>query len=231
MKSNKSNIWRHELKYIVTQYAENEVIFMIKRHPAIFTEIFSKRGVNNIYFDTAMFEAFSDNVIGISERVKMRIRWYGDTFCCVEKPMLEFKIKKASAGRKELYSFPSFSLNQDTHSSEIFDLIQKIKGFSHLARSVSLKTSPVLINNYTRRYFLSSCGRFRITYDTNLGYYDFNKKNKERLETHQKILEIKFNCEDHKNVKDITSNFQFRMNKSSKYVNGIGNLAMLPDIY
>ena len=231
MKSNKSNIWRHELKYIVTQYAENEVIFMIKRHPAIFTEIFSKRGVNNIYFDTAMFEAFSDNVIGISERVKMRIRWYGDTFCCVEKPMLEFKIKKASSGRKELYSFPSFSLNQDTHSSEIFDLIKKIKGFSHLARGVSLKTSPVLINNYTRRYFLSSCGRFRITYDTNLGYYDFNKKNKERLETQQKILEIKFNCEDYKNVKDITSNFQFRMNKSSKYVNGIGNLAMLPDIY
>jgi SPX domain protein involved in polyphosphate accumulation len=204
---------------------------MLKKHPAMFTEIFSKRDVNNIYFDTAMFEAFSDNVIGISERIKMRIRWYGDTFCRVKKPILEFKVKKASEGRKELYSLPSFLLNQDTCSNEIVDLIKKTKRLSHLAREVSLKTSPVLVNNYTRRYFLSLCGRFRITYDTNLGYYDFNKKNKERIKTQEKILEIKFNREDYKNIKDITSNFNFRMDKNSKYVNGISNLIMLPDIY
>ncbi len=231
MNSNKHYIWRHELKYVVTQYTDNEVIVMIKKHPEMFTEIFSKRDVNNIYFDTAMFEAFSDNVIGISERIKMRVRWYGDTFGCVKKPILEFKVKKASAGRKELYSVPSFSLNEGTLSNEIIDLIKKTKGLSYLARKVSLKTFPVLINNYTRRYFLSSCGRFRITYDTNIGYYDFNKKNKKSLKTQQKILEIKFNCEDYDNVKDITSSFQFRMNKNSKYVNGISNLIMLPDIY
>ena len=126
---------------------------------------------------------------------------------------------------------PSFLLNQDTLSNEIVNLIKKAKCLSHLARKVSLKTSPVLVNNYTRRYFLSSCGRFRITFDTSLGYYDFNKKNKERIKTQEKILEIKFNREDYKNIKDITSNFNFRMDKNSKYVNGISNLIMLPDIY
>ena len=58
--------WRYELKYIVTDYSNLEIISMIKRHPVIFSEIFHERRVNNIYFDTPNFSSFSDNVVGIS---------------------------------------------------------------------------------------------------------------------------------------------------------------------
>ena len=70
------------------------VIGLIKHNSAMFSEVFEERKVNNIYLDSADFENCRAHLAGEPERFKIRIRWYGETFGVVRKPVLEFKIKK-----------------------------------------------------------------------------------------------------------------------------------------
>ena len=66
-----NNTWRRELKFIVSEYSEDSIISLIKSHPIILSEIYKERKINNIYFDTIDFKNFSDNVIGLSNRLKL----------------------------------------------------------------------------------------------------------------------------------------------------------------
>lgn len=119
--------WRCELKFIVTNHSSQSIFSYIKSHPAIFSEIYYKRQVNNIYCDTLNFHNFSDNVIGNSDRLKVRIRWYGETFCLVEEPILEFKIKSGSVGRKEYFKMRPLSISKKTTANNLYQEINNIK--------------------------------------------------------------------------------------------------------
>ena len=67
---------RYETKFSVLDLNHNEIENIIKSHPAIFNEIYFTRNVNNIYFDTVDFSSFIDNIEGVRDRKKVRIRWY-----------------------------------------------------------------------------------------------------------------------------------------------------------
>ena len=58
---------------------------------------------------------FHDNIQGIAERKKTRIRWYNSLFGKIEKPTLEFKVKKGLLGKKISYPIPPFQLNYNTN--------------------------------------------------------------------------------------------------------------------
>jgi hypothetical protein len=224
------NNWRYELKYKVNEYHDSEVIYMIKSHPAMFSEIYYERQVNNIYFDTPKYEYFSDNVIGISNRLKMRVRWYGDTFCFIKHPVLELKIKESSVGRKEKYPMSPFSFTGNTGESILYNSIENDSSSILLKRAL-LVTKPVLLNCYTRRYYISSCGRFRLTYDKNIGFYEYSNKNGSKKYISDRILEIKLDKKNIIYVKNIMEKYPFRLSKYSKYVTGVNELIMMPYIY
>ena len=80
MSTSKDSNYRYERKFLITDSTYSEVIVLIKNHPKIFREIFSKRLVNNIYLDTWDRKSYHENDSGISERIKYRIRWYGNIF-------------------------------------------------------------------------------------------------------------------------------------------------------
>jgi hypothetical protein len=44
--------------------------------------------------------SYWDNVSGLSKRVKVRIRWYGDLYGHIQSPILEFKIRNNTLGSK-----------------------------------------------------------------------------------------------------------------------------------
>ena len=106
----KDKIYRYERKYFITKITGKDIDSIVKLHPAIFSEIFHERSVNNIYFDTPDLNNYFDNIDGNMYRVKSRIRWYGMTFGVIEKPVLELKIKNGLLGRKESYSLDTFKL-------------------------------------------------------------------------------------------------------------------------
>lgn len=48
--------------------------------------------------------AYQDNLIGISDRMKVRIRWYGALLGLIEEPVLELKIKRGFLGGNDIDS-------------------------------------------------------------------------------------------------------------------------------
>lgn len=223
--------WRSELKFDVSTYNYDQILIYLKTHPLIFREHYEKRSVNNIYFDKYNYQFFKDNVDGISERLKARVRWYGDTFKKIENAKLELKIKNRELGRKEYYNINNFILNENSNKNEIYKFISGNRFLNVKVKKILFKTMPVLVNSYKRRYFVSASRKFRITLDTNLVFYDFSNINFIKYFTNVKILEIKFLKNEFVNIQNLTQHFPFRINKSSKYVTGVNLLKTKPKIF
>ena len=86
--------YRYERKFVTSELSKYHVESIVKTHPAIFSEIYQLRNVNNMYFDSFRLVNYSDNVDGSSDRIKIRIRWYGELFGKIKNPVLEIKEKK-----------------------------------------------------------------------------------------------------------------------------------------
>ena len=79
--------YRYERKFFISKLTKYEVESLIKLHPAMFSEIYFPRFVNNLYFDSFNMKSYFDSVDGSPNRRKIRIRWYGDLFGDIEKPV------------------------------------------------------------------------------------------------------------------------------------------------
>ncbi|MFY0603243.1 MAG: VTC domain-containing protein [Flavobacteriaceae bacterium] len=222
---NAEHHYRFERKFTVPNvFSFAEIEHQIKRNSALFREVYQKRQVNNIYFDTAGYNDYFDNVLGISDRKKMRIRWYGDTFGQINKPVLEVKIKKGLVGDKWTYKLKSFMLNNDFMNSYIQKILKESEIPLPILESMKM-TMPTLLNSYSRTYYLSADNRYRITLDFDLLYHKidrrFNNFDKKPEKDKNKIIELKYGLLDDDDAKSISTQFSFRLNKNSKYVNGV----------
>jgi SPX domain protein involved in polyphosphate accumulation len=103
-KADEPDEYRYERKFLVPRNSWDSVESVIKRNPAVFSPLYYPRVINNIYLDTIPLGYYFMNVEGVFDRTKVRIRWYGDLFGPVRKPVLEFKIKAGLLGKKA--SFP-----------------------------------------------------------------------------------------------------------------------------
>jgi SPX domain protein involved in polyphosphate accumulation len=229
---NPKNNYRFERKFTVpTTYGIKEAEQIIKKNKALFREVYFERQVNNIYFDTQNYQDYFDNVLGVSDRKKIRVRWYGDTFGKIDKPVLEIKIKKGLVGDKWTYKLKPFTLD----ASFTNNLIQSIFKESDLPLSIwegTRKVIPTLLNSYHRRYFLSADKKFRVTLDFNLLYHTIDKRfNNFKIRPNKDeniIVELKYALQDDDFAKSITTQFPFRLNKNSKYVNGVNTIKRFP---
>jgi len=232
MGTEKNKVYRFERKFFISNLRGSEVKSIVKFHPYMFSEIFHKRHVNNIYFDTMNFDNYSDNVEGSSNRVKFRIRWYGDMFGFIEKPVLELKIKNSMLGRKESYKLKSFTLDKIFDSS----VIEKVFIDSDLPEPIKYRLKflmPSLLNRYVREYFMSTDKKFRITIDSEQVFVGIGKNFNCFLnrfnDNENTILELKYDQDHDSKANLVTNQFPFRLTKSSKYVNGVSKINF--DIY
>jgi len=216
--------FRYEKKSVITELNSQEVENLIKHHPCIFSEIFYERKINNIYLDSLNFENYVDNLEGVSQRIKIRVRWYGKTFGIVENPVLELKIKNNEFGKKKRYLLKSFIVDENFS----LKVLQEVFSNSNLPEGVVEKLklySPTLLNSYKRKYFISTDKKYRVTLDKDLMF--FNIKNRGNFFKHQVknketlIFEIKYKLKDFEGVSNITNYFPFRFIANSKYVSGI----------
>ena len=221
------NIYRYERKFLIPGITVHDVELIVKLHPAIFSEIYSQRYVNNIYFDSINLTNYFDNVNGVTNRVKYRIRWYGELGGLIEKPTLELKIKNGYLGRKLSYPLLPFELNSRLNFQKILKILME----SNIPRVIveELKNfSPMLINRFSRKYFKSADGRYRITIDSDFFLYRIGRQYNSLLnrltDDINVILELKYNRDFDEDADSITNYFPFRMTKSSKYVSGVEKL-------
>tara|TARA_B100001059_G_C17832965_1_gene585939 strand:- start:2379 stop:3137 length:759 start_codon:yes stop_codon:yes gene_type:complete len=224
--------FRYERKFTVPdEFSLNTIEQSIKRNKALFRKVFHLRQVNNIYFDTAAYNDYLDNVLGVSDRKKIRIRWYGDTFGEIKKPVLEIKIKKGYVGDKWSYKLKPFVLDNNFNNDMIQNIFNSSKLPLPILESVKM-VSPTLLNSYLRKYFLSANNKFRITLDDKLLYYKIDKRlnnfNFIPTKDANKIVELKYGLSDDKMANTISTQFPFRLNKNSKYINGINTIKQFP---
>lgn len=227
--SEKSNdlIYRKERKFLVEGADAPAVEFIVKAHPAMFSQPFPPRFINNIYFDSPQFGNYGDNVVGAKNRNKFRIRWYGEQFGFIKKPILEIKIKKGLAGSKRHYPLASFTL-EPGFNQQLMDEVFDKSDLPGAVREMLRYQAPTLINRYFRKYFLSADRRFRVTLDTKLKFVGIarhqNSFMQRRSVDNQVIVELKYDIVDDKDAKNISNLFPFRLSKSSKYVSGVDHL-------
>ena len=218
---------RYERKFLITDYSHSEVKQLLKFHPACFSEIFYERNVNNIYFDTLGMNHYYDNIEGTTERLKIRIRWYGDLFGNIQKPVLEYKIKKGLLGKKKSYSLNPFILDNKFNKQQIITSINN-KIIPQLIKDEVVSLNPVLLNCYTRNYFLSADKNFRITIDHHLNYYGIGYTENtfcNRYVDHKTIvLELKYDSSLENDAKEVGNLLPFALTKSSKYLQGLDRI-------
>ena len=223
----KPTSFRYERKFFISGIDRYEIESIIKKHPAMFIEVYPQRYVNNIYIDTNTMAFYFDNVDGLSQRLKVRIRWYGNLFGDVEKPILEFKVKKDLVGGKVSHSLKSFYLDGKYSQNALQELFAE----SGLSNDLVEYLKPLqfsLLNRYSRKYFESADRKFRITIDFDMKFYKlypiYNSFNEKIMDYSNTVVELKYSDKHDDIAQSITNQFQFRVTKSSKYVMGIGGL-------
>jgi len=219
--------WRYERKFFISYADNHRVESAVKLHPAMFSELFHKRKVNNIYFDTYALTNFFKSVDGQSNRIKIRIRWYGDLFGEIKKPVLELKIKNGLLGGKLSYRLNMFKVDSELSDSVIRDVIES-SDIPLEVKDMMRAQSMSLLNSYTRKYYQSLDRIYRITIDTNMKFIEvlphFNKFSNELNDKVNTVMELKYDPPADDAARDITKHFPFRMTKSSKYVTGVEHI-------
>ncbi len=207
-----SKDWQYEKKFLNNELELQAVESIVKTNTALFNEIYYKRQINNVYFDSSALNAYEDNVQGNPERVKLRVRWYGPMLGKT-KPVLEIKIKNGALRSKLLFPLTQCNITQKFCW---LDYLKQQDLPDWLMNEIKVML-PVLLNSYERKYFLSADKRYRLTLDNAMQYY--NKQSKEKQDG--VILELKYNMDADNEVDQVTNEFSFRLTKSSKYVTGI----------
>jgi hypothetical protein len=208
---------RYERKYRIEGLPPAWVEQAIRLHPASFRPLYPTRRINNIYFDTPDLSGFYQNIAGVPQRRKHRLRWYGEDLITLTKPVFEIKIKDGELGTKEHQQLPT------TH------WLQLRERFVEVPHLEFLPLQPVLVNAYQRAYFATPDKCFRLTVDWNLSFAPFHwSKPVEQfhyLPDTAVIVELKYDADQDEAAQRIFDHLPFRQTKNSKYVTGI-NLIM-----
>ena len=216
--------YRYERKFVISDLGLHEVELSIKLHPALFSEVYDSRFINNIYFDTMDRESYEENVSGIADRVKCRLRWYGDQFGDIEEPTLEFKIKRGLTGTKQYVAMQQFSWNRVSDLPSVIQGLRPIDGSQHALHST---LEPTMLNRYQRRYFRSHDRAFRVTIDTEIGSRELGRSSHESnamIQARCIVVELKYDREHEDRADEVAGHFGWRITKNSKYLLGLENV-------
>ena len=163
------NNYRYEIKFSLDEIAYSEAMrwLQVNTHA---TKKYDDRYVNSLYFDNPGYSAVRDNITGLSDRSKYRLRWYNSTHSPndVISPSFEQKIRKGRLGRKEIT--PLTNLNENFVSLPLHQIESDIR--LELQKTNVLFDdyyTSVLAVKYLREYFEDNEG-LRITLDSKIQF-------------------------------------------------------------
>ncbi len=221
---------RYERKCRVDRASRQQVWYYIKHHPAFFKKLYEPRQINNIYFDTIQFKHYKANEIGIANRKKVRIRWYGSLTNMAIQPQLEIKLKSGLVGDKLVYPLPDFPIS-DEFSPDYFTKLAKTAQLPEIIIEELKFLRPSLFNTYLRSYFQSIDKKFRLTFDEDMSFYRPSSLAEVNLNGQHTIgsfiIELKYQLEHDHLARDVFQHFPYRLSKNSKYVNGVELLQLV----
>lgn len=210
---------RYERKYLYKKFSHE---FIKNRIKSIgFNEAFPKRTVSSIYYDTPNFYLYNISEAGISDRAKIRVRWYNNN----PNVKLEYKIKKGEIGNKIIEDISSKSSNfplsfNSPLSSNKLDL--------SIPKTIDHIYFPQVAVTYDREYFFSESDNTRLTLDHNIHYsrlQNFPDKciNSNWIPSEDSVVELKYdqNVSNENLFENIMINISLNISRFSKYCQAI----------
>ena len=215
---------RYEKKYICSNLLTSQARLIIKSLPSQFIQSFSPRFINNIYFDSLDKDYYQNNIDGLGDRHKVRIRWYNNLFGNIKEPKLEIKSKKNHQNYKNTFAIDSFyfeknlqdkrNLKNWINKADIPDNLLKLLCSFHISS----------MNSYHREYFISTDNGIRITLDSEMTFYDVGTESIIKINTVDNdypLIELKYDSKLSSEGDNIANEIPFRINKHSKYILGV----------
>jgi len=212
---------RYEVKFVLNELEFLEASYFLKSINSF--NSYPNRNVNSLYFDTYNYSSIRDNISGISNRKKLRLRWYDDFL----NPSLEIKNKFSRVGNKKSYKV-DFLEKQIFKKSNINELSELIFKNSKIKESF-LENSfvPTLKVSYIREYYETKNG-LRITLDKEIKFsqvlpnrpINFFKE----INTESRVMELKFPAELKPHVVNLIRNLNLTPKRNSKYLLGMSKL-------
>lgn len=211
---NQSTDYRFEKKFLIPLAELSAFEMQLARHAC--SPIYKPRWINNLYGDTYDYQHLNENIEGLSERKKLRFRWYGKTYGEINVTA-EYKIKVDDTNTKKSVKLGTINFPKETPLSTLFErCLQKWDILKDPIIQAPHGYQATLLNRYNRCYFLSADERIRITIDTPI--YFQNALNGIKAEQNQyAVVELK--CP--KNHIIYTDLLPYQLSKSSKYVEGL----------
>ena len=221
---------RHEVKFVT--YAGEYAMLRnwLRTHNAGFRQAYPRRRINNVYFDTWNYRAWSENLAGISRRKKVRYRWYGDSLA-PQPGQLEIKHRRNQLGWKQRYPVAMRVWAENWNWQDVrMALLEQLPPGARFWLDQNPQT--VFINRYDRDYFVSGDGRIRATLDTGQRAFDQRLRqtpNLQRAAIMQDtvVLELKFSPQDRAFATDLLADVPMRIGRHSKYMNAVRAIAMV----
>ena len=217
---------RREIKYVGLFSLLGHVKYWLRSHWCKFEEHYPDRNVRSIYFDNFSLSTYENNLTGVSDRFKLRYRWYGESLL-PGRGALEVKRRINSLGWKSVDQISLQKINSEHYWSQITAAITA--KCSSEARSILRSLNcPIATIGYKRKYFISRVGGVRATVDTDqfyirqFGQSVYSRKARPLMPA---MMTLEFKCanSDASLLPEILSTVPLRLTKNSKYVNAVNS--------
>ncbi|MHC4220041.1 MAG: VTC domain-containing protein [Planctomycetota bacterium] len=216
--------YRYEIKFATEVTALPIVRSWIRLHPAAFRQAYPPRLVNSLYFDTATWASLEDNLAGVAERDKLRLRWYGPDLNRIEGA-LELKAKRGDLGTKIAVPLGR-PLTLDHHRWAVIVRDLRSRALGPLAPAAGRKSRPIVLIQYRREYLVSADGSCRLTIDTEMKTFDQTRSGRPDLRRVTPaepalIVELKGDASNRKSLQAAASHLPLGRVAYSKYTRGV----------
>ncbi len=220
-----NSIGRYELKFVVDETGFTEMRGWLHRH-ARFINAYPTRSVNSLYFDDVNYQSVRDNLSGVPERKKIRLRWYnnlqtGDPI----SPALEVKYRSGRVGYKKKYPVPEIGDELlSIESRHIINSVYEILGAKQCSEVFNNYLAPTLYVKYERQYFEDIEG-LRMTIDRRIIFNCVVPNN--RLTDSPTfcypytVIEFKFSIDLKDYVSELIRHSRLQPKRHSKYLAGL----------
>lgn len=215
---------RCERKCVMHAECIDHLRVWIDQQPLAFRRAYPNRCVRSLYFDTALLDDFQLNLAGVSDRKKLRLRWYGNDSES-RTAVLEVKHKRDQMGIK--YAYP-IEFAQPLAQIPLDSLPQLLTSqLPEEARVLFERGAvPAVLLTYQRDYFVSADGRVRVTLDQDIEVYEQRYAchlNERRPDAFPElvVLELKYSGELDAEVRSLIGSLPGRLSRFSKYAVGL----------
>ena len=214
---------RYEIKFVLNELEFIEAKYFLKYINSF--RSFPEREVTSLYYDTLDYSCVRDNLSGISNRKKLRLRWYNN----FEEPKLEIKNRFSRVGNKKIFTL-DFLSKKSIENLPVNALSKLIFGYlksKHEEDFIINNFIPTLRVSYYREYYETRNG-LRITIDKkiNFGQISYNQSifyNK-KIPFDKRIMELKFPIELKNHVNESIRNLNINPKRNSKLLLGMSKL-------